>query len=103
MRWTETIVQKDSDEAELDRMTERPSGWPDRRYVQARCRAQMARHDSQLARGEAASVSARGIAAIHKMLLVGHPRASMPSVLPEPIEAVGLPVRPPPKRPGYLE
>jgi hypothetical protein len=23
MRWTETIVQKDSDEAELDRMTER--------------------------------------------------------------------------------
>src|SRR5215469_5919333 len=29
------------------------------------------------------------IAAIHKMLLVGLPRASMLSVLPEPIEAVG--------------
>src|SRR5262249_22514528 len=44
--------------------------------------------DSQLARGEAASVSARGIAAIHKMLLAGFLGASTPSVLPEPIEAV---------------
>jgi len=31
----------------------------------------MARYDSQLARGEAVSVSARGIAAIHKILLEG--------------------------------
>ena len=61
MRWSKTIVHNDSDEAEFTAT------------ALARCRAQMARPDSQLARGEAASVSARGIAAIHKMLPVGLP------------------------------
>jgi hypothetical protein len=55
----------------------------------------MARHDSQLARGESASVSARLEAASHKVLLVpflGHRGATVwfaQSILPEPIEAVG--------------
>jgi hypothetical protein len=52
------------------------------------CHAQMTRHDSQLARGETASVFGGRLAAIHRMLLVaflGHRGVTVdvPSVLPE--------------------
>src|SRR5262249_42938423 len=43
-----------------------------------RCHAWMPRYDSQMARGESASVLTRGLAAIHKTLSVGFLRASLP-------------------------
>ena len=53
------------------------------------CRAQMARHDSQLARSESASVRPLLEEAIGGMLLSGLAGPSMPSVLPEVSEAGG--------------
>jgi hypothetical protein len=58
------------------------------------CHAQMARHDSQLARGESASVFGGRLAAIHRMLLMaflGHRGVTVdvPSVLPEVPKASG--------------